>query len=80
MARVGRVGVPLSDGLAGGARDLMMRYLRPPENDRVLDWRDEVQRIEHAFADLPTEARAAVLQLVRFFQDEDGGASEDRAA
>jgi len=58
----------------------MMRPMRPPENDRVLDWRDELQRIEHEFADLPTEARAAVLQLVQLFQDEDGGASEDRAA
>ena len=59
----------------------MIRHMRPPENDRVLDWHDELRRIEDAFAELPTEARAAVLQLVRLFQDEDGGsASEDRAA
>jgi hypothetical protein len=69
-----------NSGWADGSGDLMMRHMRPPENDRVLDWRDELQRIEHDFPDLPNEARAAVLQLVRLFQDEDGGASEDQAA
>ncbi len=68
-------------GWFGGSDDLMMRYMRPPENDRVLDWHEELRRIEDEFADLPTEARAAVEQLVHLFEDEDGGsASENRAA
>jgi hypothetical protein len=69
-----------NSGSANGSGDPMMRHMRPPENDRVLDWHDELRRIEDEFADLPNEARAAVLQLVRLFQDEDGGASENRAA
>ena len=69
-----------NSGWSDGSGYLMMRHMRPPENDRVLDWHDELRRIEDAFAELPTEARAAVLQLVQLFQDEDGGASEDRAA
>ena len=69
-----------NSGWAGGSGDVMMRHMRPPENDRVLDWHDELRRIEREFVELPNEARAAVLQLVRLFQDEDGAASEDRAA
>ena len=69
-----------NSGWADGSGDLMTEAMRLPENDRVLDWHDELRRIEHEFADLPDEARAAVLRLVQLFQDEDGGASQDQAA
>lgn len=63
-------------GPAAGAR--MTPMLRPPDSDRVLDWRDEWRRIERRLADLPVEARVAVLQLVERFRSED--AAQDRAA
>ncbi len=53
--------------------------MRQPDNDRVLDWHEELRRIEPELADLPDEARVAVLRLVELFVDEDTDSS-DRAA
>ena len=52
--------------------------LRPAE-DRVLDWRDELRRIERRFPDLPIEARVAVKRVIERFQAEDSG-SRGKAA
>jgi len=53
--------------------------LRRPDEDRVLDWRDELRRIERRLPDLPVEARVAVKRVLERFQAEDA-ASEGRAA
>jgi hypothetical protein len=53
--------------------------LRQSDTDRVLDWHDEWRRIEHQLAELPTEARKAVLRLVESFRAEDS-AVRDHAA
>ena len=49
------------------------------DEDRILDWHEELRRIQNRFADLPVEARQAVLRVVERFRAEDD-ASRDRAA
>jgi hypothetical protein len=58
----------------------MTAMLRQPDDDRVLDWHDELRRIEGRFSELPASARLAVLRLVQLFRDEDGQAAQNRAA
>jgi hypothetical protein len=53
--------------------------LRRPAEDRVVDWRDEMRRIERQLPDLPVEARAAVQQVLERFRAEDAG-SRGKAA
>jgi len=53
--------------------------LAPLDEDRVLDWHDELRRIERRLAELPDEARIAVQQVVERFRAEDG-AGENGAA
>jgi len=53
--------------------------MRQPDEDRVLDWHEELRRIERQFADLPAEARQAVRQVVERFRVEDA-AARNRAA
>jgi len=62
--------------MAGGQDPSM---LAPLDEDRVLDWHDELRRIERRLAELPDEARIAVQQVVERFRAEDG-AGENGAA
>jgi hypothetical protein len=42
--------------------------------DRVLDWQDELLRIEPRLVELPVAARQAIRDVVAAFQLEDAGA------
>jgi len=53
--------------------------MRQPDEELILDWREELRRIERHFADLPEGARLAVLRVVERFRAEDA-AVRDRAA
>jgi len=61
----------------GGATS--MSSMRQLDDDRILDWHEELRRIQTRFADLPVEARQAVLRVVERFRAEDA-ASRGRAA
>jgi len=45
--------------------------MRQPDEDRVLDWHEELRRIERHFPDLPVAARRAVVRVVERFRAED---------
>jgi len=65
--------------MAGPARVPEDGRMRQGDDDRVLDWHEELRRIEQRFADLPQEARIAVQRVVERFRAEDA-AVQDRAA
>lgn len=46
--------------------------------DRILDWRDELRRLEPNLPQLPLAARRAVRELVEAFLVEDAGEDRDR--
>lgn len=54
--------------------------MTPAPLDRVLDWRDELLRIEARLGELPQAARVAVLEVVYGFLAEDCPDPERRAA
>lgn len=65
--------------MRGAGRDTNMTSMWQSDEDRILDWHEELRRIQNRFADLPVEARQAVLRVVERFRAEDD-ASRDRAA